>query len=127
MAFGIIKADTLTHSTAGSVDTNFVVEGSSKAWVYLNGTGTIAINDSFNVSTATDEGTAEYGFNFTSSMNNINYCWTGISGAQSGANANMVVPHDPNTTSKVTMETWVYNASKADRDTNNVAVMGDLA
>ena len=32
MAFGEIKADTLTHSTAGSVDTNYVVNGSTKVW-----------------------------------------------------------------------------------------------
>ena len=27
-SFGTLKADTLTHSTAGSVDTNYVVNGS---------------------------------------------------------------------------------------------------
>ena len=30
MAFGTLKADTLTHSTAGSLATNFVVHGSNK-------------------------------------------------------------------------------------------------
>ena len=35
MALGKIKADTLEHSTSGSVDTKFVVEGSAKAWVNL--------------------------------------------------------------------------------------------
>ena len=127
MAFGTLKADALTHSTAGSLDTNYVVNGSAKAWGYLNGTGTIALNDSFNISSASDEGTAEYGFNFLSNMNNINYCWTAISGTQAGGSANMVGPHDANTTSKVTIESWIWNATKADRDTNNVAVMGDLA
>ncbi|BCV06953.1 MAG: hypothetical protein CM15mV148_070 [uncultured marine virus] len=33
MAFGTLKADTLTHSTAGSLATNYVVEGSAKAWI----------------------------------------------------------------------------------------------
>ena len=31
MALGKIKADTLEHSTVGSVDTKFVVQGSGKA------------------------------------------------------------------------------------------------
>ena len=51
-SFGTLKADTLTHSTAGSLATNFVVEGSAKAWLNLNGTGTIATRDSFNVTSA---------------------------------------------------------------------------
>ena len=32
MALGKIKADTLEHSTAGSLDTQFVVNGSAKSW-----------------------------------------------------------------------------------------------
>ena len=31
-SFGTLKADTLTHSTAGSLATNFVVEWRNKAW-----------------------------------------------------------------------------------------------
>ena len=34
-SFGTLKADTLTHSTAGSLDTNYVVNGSAKAWCYI--------------------------------------------------------------------------------------------
>jgi hypothetical protein len=33
MALGKIKADTLEHSTAGTVDTQYVVNGSAKAWI----------------------------------------------------------------------------------------------
>ena len=40
MALGKIKADTLEHSTSGSVDTQYVVSGSAKQWVNLDGTGT---------------------------------------------------------------------------------------
>ena len=35
------------------------VSGACKAWINFNGTGTIAINDSYNVSTIADEGTGE--------------------------------------------------------------------
>ena len=37
MALGKIKADTLEHSTAGSLDTSYVVNGSAKAWTNING------------------------------------------------------------------------------------------
>ena len=33
---GKIVADTLEHSTAGSIATNYLVEGSSKAWYHLD-------------------------------------------------------------------------------------------
>jgi hypothetical protein len=32
---GTIIADTLTHSTAGSVTTDYVVNGSAKAWANI--------------------------------------------------------------------------------------------
>ena len=73
MALGKIKADTLEHSTAGSLDTKFVVEGSAKSWLNLNGTGTIAIRDSFNVSGVSDGGTGNYTTSFTTSFSNANY------------------------------------------------------
>ena len=73
MALGKIKADTLEHSTAGSLDTQYVVNGSAKAWLNLNGTGTIAIRDSFNVSGVSDGGTGNYTTSFTTSFSNANY------------------------------------------------------
>ena len=36
MALGKIKADTLEHSTAGSLDTQYVVNGSAKAWQHAS-------------------------------------------------------------------------------------------
>jgi hypothetical protein len=75
-SFGTLKADTLTHSTAGSLATNFVVEGSAKGWFHYSGSGT-TLEDSLNASSATDRGTGSYDMNFTSSMNNDNYSFFG--------------------------------------------------
>ena len=75
---GKIVADTLEHSTAGSIATNYVVNGSAKAWVNLNGTGTIAISDSLNHSSATDSATGKYVFNFTNSFGNTSYVSSGL-------------------------------------------------
>ena len=46
MALGKIKADTLEHSTAGTVDTQYVVNGSAKAWAQHAGATPL---DSFNI------------------------------------------------------------------------------
>lgn len=52
---------------------NTVVDGSAKAWVNFNGTGTVAIRASFNVSSITDNGVGNYTVNFTAAMPDANY------------------------------------------------------
>lgn len=75
---GKIVADTLEHSTAGSLDTQYVVNGSAKAWNFFDGSaGTIAYADSFNSSTLTDIGTGNHKYAFTSNMNNANFSFGG--------------------------------------------------
>jgi hypothetical protein len=44
-----------------------------RAWVNFNGTGTVAIRASFNVSSITDNGTGDYTVNFTNAMPDANY------------------------------------------------------
>jgi hypothetical protein len=46
-----------------------------KAWVNFNGTGTVAIRASGNVSSITDNGTGDYTVNFTTAMPDANYCF----------------------------------------------------
>ena len=45
-----------------------------RAWVNFNGTGTVAIRASGNVSSITDNGTGDYTVNFTTAMPDANYC-----------------------------------------------------
>ena len=45
----------------------------AKAWVHFNGTGTVTINDHFNVSSITDIGTGNYKINFANALPNSNY------------------------------------------------------
>ena len=77
MAFGIIKADTLTHSTAGSVPTNFVVSSSAKMFGTIDADASTAVGiDTFNVSAVQDNGAGKFGFNFTSNMSNTGYFYS---------------------------------------------------
>jgi hypothetical protein len=48
-----------------------------RAWVNFNGTGTVAIRASGNVSSITDNGTGVYTVNFTTAMVDVNYSVTG--------------------------------------------------
>jgi hypothetical protein len=61
---------TVTGSiTGGSISTS----NSLRAWVNFNGTGTVAIRASFNVTSITDNGTGDYTVNFTNAMTDANY------------------------------------------------------
>jgi len=46
-----------------------------RAWVNFNGTGTVAIRASGNVSSITDNGTGQYTVNFTTALPDANYCF----------------------------------------------------
>ncbi len=55
-----------------------------RAWVVFTGTDTVTIRGSGNVSSITDNGTGDYGVNFTTAMTDANYCF--VTGVSSGNN-----------------------------------------
>ena len=57
---------------------------SARAWVNFNGTGTVAIRASGNVTSITDNGTGDYTVNFTTAMPDANYSVQTSAGAGSG-------------------------------------------
>jgi hypothetical protein len=70
----------LFNSGYGSVATAY----GCRAWVNFNGTGTVAIRASGNVSSITDNGTGDYTVNFTTAMPDINYSITGTTSPSTG-------------------------------------------
>ena len=78
-----IKVDTIKNTSNVEVFT-------AKAWVNFNGTGTVAIRGSGNVSSITDNGTGNYTVNFTTALTDANYTVvlqsTGFSLANIGGN-----------------------------------------
>jgi len=71
-------SDLKFNSGYGSVATAY----GCRAWVNFNGTGTVAITASGNVSSITDNGVGDYTVNFTTAMVDANYCMQ-VSGAPS--------------------------------------------
>jgi len=61
-----------------------------RAWVNFNGTGTVAIRASGNVSSITDNSAGDYTVNFTTAMQDANYACFGTIGNTSGASANTI-------------------------------------
>ena len=67
-----------------------------RAWVNFNGTGTVAINGSQNVSSITDNGAGDYTVNFTVSMANALYTAVGSCSAQASSYAAFVTMNRTN-------------------------------
>lgn len=75
-----VKIDTLNgKTTAGSItvqgegtNTTNLQQGLIKHWGNINGTGTVAIRDSFNTSSLTDRSTGLYNFTFATNFASVN-------------------------------------------------------
>jgi hypothetical protein len=62
-----------------------------RAWVNFNGTGTVAIRASGNVTSITDNGTGDYTVNFTTAMPDANYISAMGGGSGSGGSLDTIV------------------------------------
>ena len=131
MANGTIAFDTLSTSgqitgTAKSVDTDFVVNGSAKAWANVNQTSSQAIRDSFNIASIVDGGSGSTRSTLTSVMGNENYSVIATCTVVNNYNDNACAQEI--TTS--TYDLYCSNGSNAAVTDNSYAqseILGDLA
>jgi len=87
---GTVKATSFSGSASGltgipapselSTASGSAPSYSARAWVNFNGTGTVAIRASGNVSSITDSGVGKYTVNFTTAMSDTNYTVAGMAG-----------------------------------------------
>jgi hypothetical protein len=84
-----------------------------RAWVNFNGTGTVAIRASFNISSVLDNGTGNYTISFTNAMSDANYSAVfgaaGVSGTEYRSNVGIVSA----TTTSLQIRTGIENTSGA--------------
>ena len=86
IADGSITAPKLSGAQTGSAPIFGV-----RAWVNFNGTGTVAINGSGNVSSVIDNGTGDYTINFATALPNANYAVSGILRSDGANNGNIQI------------------------------------
>ena len=94
MAVTIDGSAGVTTNAGGSVNPSTNVDGinySCRAWVNFNGTGTVAIRASGNVTSITDNGVGDYTVNFTTAMTDANYAVTGTAGDYTGGTQNRMI------------------------------------
>ena len=69
-----LKVNTIQNTSATHSSTpEQIAQGRAKSWINFNGSGTVAIRDSFNVSSLTDNGTGNYTVSFSTAMANTTY------------------------------------------------------
>jgi len=110
LAFGTATEDASGNLAFNSGYGSSAVAYGCRAWVNFNGTGTVAIRASGNVSSITDNGTGDYTINFTTALVDANYGVVGsvgLSGSPGGRNFEVKTATAP-TTSTVTV--FVSNA-----------------
>ena len=122
-----IRVDNFGPSAGG---TTYSSRGIAKAWVNLNGSGTIAARDSENVSSITDINTGLYSATFTNSMSDgqyqINVTSGGTSGATGDSTFGIIGDASPSTTT-VTFMARDNNGNRFDAIYMHTAINGDLA
>lgn len=124
-----ISGRSATTSTSDLAAGRLVKNGDKQvctAWVNFNGTGTVAIRDSYNVSSITDNGAGQYTVNFTVNMANANYAVSGSTGFDSSSNNRVVMPVDAAsvTVSGVAIITRSAGGVAADSSYNAVQIFG---
>lgn len=106
-------------------NTSGVTQYTAQAWVNFNGTGTVAIRASGNVSSITDNGTGNYTVNFTTAFADTSFVLAGSAGSavNSGVDNGVVCLYNRATSSVSILVRNVQSGGAAtDYDTVNAAV-----
>lgn len=95
-----------------------------RAWVNFNGTGTVAIRASGNVSSITDNGTGDYTVNLSNAMPDANYAVVGSSGGQFSTTLGSVYLGEQSTARTTTaFRIFLFNGIGNYVDAPNIDVM----
>ena len=126
---GTVVLDSATQSfTNKSFDSASVatVSGTApiymcRAWVNFNGTGTVAIRASGNVSSITDNGTGNYTVNFTTAMSDANYSVTALS-SRDASTSNIITQIDGTTFTSSACRLRTFDLANGGQDALNACV-----
>jgi len=130
---GKIIADQIQSSTAGTLDTKYVVSGSAKVWADYNSSANDLIEASLNVASKTDSGTGDQILNYTNNMSSTAYAGAGLLHGNAIGNSNVYSydfqSQNGKRTDAARLQGFYDPGSVTGTDGNNASymVMGDLA
>ena len=99
----------------------------AKAWVNFNGEGTLAVRDSHNVSSVTDNASGDYTVNFSNNLANANYAFSGGAGSANSGMRVVVQPFEnyPPAVGSCRFNTTYVHGSVSDSRIACVTIFGD--
>ena len=121
----IDASEQITVASEGGAVTTSVQQGLCKSWFKFN-QDTPAINDSFNISTITDNSTGNHNGNFTNNMSNVNYANTAMKQAEL-TNADCAEYTSGSNSTSAVNRIDVENNAFRDAGNTNTLTFGDLA
>ena len=123
-----IRATTISDET-GNGPIALTKQAAAKAFLNLNGTGTIAARNSLNISSTTDIGNGYYRPNFANSMSGDTYTVSGTVVGSTSSNYYSFVSPDGGalTASNFDSEIIHHAGSRNDMDYVHYVIHGDLA
>ena len=111
----------------GTATTN-LQQGLAKVWVNLKGTDTFGVRDSFNLTSATDNGTGDYTLTIANDMGNTTYASPCSAGNTSSGRYNIISDSDGKATGTAGFFGFQTSTGSAlDSDEISVELLGDLA
>jgi len=130
MANGTIAFDTLQTSgqitsTAKSVDTDYVVNGSAKAWITADQSDN-STSDSFNVTSFADNATGQITLTLSNNMGNTGYAVTNCTPVSNASGLDGSGDSKTPTTGPI-MQARDHSGSDFDPNCHHVVLNGDLA
>jgi len=123
---GVTAAGSMLVVAEGGTVTTNLQQGLCKAWINFDGTGTIAISDSHNITSITDDGTALYTVTIANNMGNATYALTVI-GDDSGSRANTFGYAEAYAVGSFQIRLQDDQSTSIDTDIVGCTVHGDLA
>ena len=135
---GVASAGTIAVIAEGGTNTTNLAQGLAKVWVNFDGDASGATaRDSFNVASTDDDGTGDYGVNFTSSMSNNDYAMTGSASlsAHDNNDVGLIGPSRTNAAESLATGSVQLDGQKSSNTAGNardldaalIAIHGDLA
>ena len=124
----ILRVNTLTDASSNnSTAMSTVFNGTAKAWINMDGTGTISNRDSYNISGITDGGTGVYTVTISNDMSSANWSPTFTGGPHSSNNNRNTASVYSLAAGSVNVGTWSSGGSSEDYALVSLHINGDLA
>ena len=120
----VLNVDTIADK-AGTGPVALTKQEAGKYWVDFNGSGTVAVRDSFNHSSLSDGGTGIYTISYTNSFSNASYC--AACGQDDNAGSIAVPRQSTDLGTGSTVVRTTNGSSGSDQTYIHVALFGDLA